>query len=127
MAYTSEDSGSREVYVRPFPGPEGNKQRISTAGGEQARWRADGKELFYVAADGTLTAVAVNATQEPTPRFDAGAPRSLFRTAIGIGSGHVAFQYDVTADGKRFAVAQSAAPGVVPLLTVVNWLADLKK
>jgi Tol biopolymer transport system component len=127
MAYTSEESGAREVYVRPFPGPEGGKQRISTAGGEQARWRGDGKELFYVAADGTLTAVAVNATQEPTPRFDAGAPRSLFPTAIGIGSGHVAFQYDVTADGQRFAVAQNAAPGDVPLVTVVNWQEELKQ
>ena len=50
MAYTSDESGQREVYVRPFPVSDG-KWRISTAGGEQPRWRGDGKELFFVGAD----------------------------------------------------------------------------
>jgi hypothetical protein len=45
MAYTSDESGQREVYIRPFPAADG-KWKISTAGGEQPRWRGDGKELF---------------------------------------------------------------------------------
>ena len=57
MAYTSDVSGQREVYVQPFPSAD-NELRISTAGGEQPRWSGDGKELFYLAADGKLTAVA---------------------------------------------------------------------
>ena len=75
-----------------------------------------------------MTAVAVNAASEPTPRFETGAPQPLFETDIGIGSGHVAFQYDVTADGKRFLVARNAGSASAPLLTVVvNWTAGLKK
>jgi hypothetical protein len=127
MAYTSDESGQREVYVRPFPAAEG-KWRISTSGGEQPRWRGDGKELFYAEANGRLTAVVVNAPAGPTRRFEAGAPLPLFETDIGIGAGHVAFQYDVTADGKRFVVAQNVASASAPPLTVVlNWIAGLKK
>ena len=59
MAYTSDESGQREVYVRPFPAAEGQRpalpSRISIAGGEQPRWRGDGKELFFEAADGKMT------------------------------------------------------------------------
>ena len=126
MAYTTDESGQREVYVRPFPASDG-KWRISTAGGEQPRWRGDGKELFFVGADGTMTAVAVKAATGPTSSFEAGTPVPLFETHIGEGSGNVAFQYDVTADGKRFAVA-TCPPATAPSLTVVvNWNAGLKK
>src|SRR6185436_7255156 len=56
MAYTSDVSGQPEVYVQPFPSAD-NELRISTAGGSQPRWRGDGKELFYLAADGKQIAV----------------------------------------------------------------------
>jgi serine/threonine protein kinase/Tol biopolymer transport system component len=127
MAYTSDESGQREVYIRPFPAAEG-KWRISTAGGEQPRWRGDGKEVFFAAADGKMMAVAVKAVAGPKLSFEAVAPVPLFETRIGEGSGHVAFQYDVTADGKRFLVTTNAAGASSPLLTVVvNWTAGLKK
>ena len=61
MAYTSDQSGQREVYVRPFP-PADGQWTISVAGGEQPRWRGDGKELFYVAADGKMMAVPIKAS-----------------------------------------------------------------
>jgi len=127
MAYTSDESGQREVYVRPFPASEG-KWRISTAGGEQPRWRGDGKELFFAAADGKMMAVAVKAVAGPKPSFETGAPAPLFETHIGEGTGHVAFQYHVTKDGKRFLVAANAAGASTPPLTaVVNWQVGLKK
>ena len=129
MAYTSDVSGpgQREVYVRPFPAAEG-EWRISTAGGEQPRWRGDGKELFFVGADGKMNAVTVKAAAGPRPSFEAGAPVPLFETHIGEGSGNVAFQYDVTADGKRFVVATNTAAAVTPPLTVVvNWTAGFRK
>jgi Tol biopolymer transport system component len=66
MAYTSDESGQREVYVRPFPAADG-VWRISRAGGEQ-RWRADGKELFYVSADSKMNAAAVK-TAAPSGPF----------------------------------------------------------
>ncbi|MEO8096361.1 MAG: hypothetical protein ABI811_01575 [Acidobacteriota bacterium] len=57
MAFTSDRSGRREVYVRPFPPSEG-EYTISIAGGEQPRWRSDGKELFFIGADGRMMAVS---------------------------------------------------------------------
>src|SRR4029453_12475979 len=58
IAYQSDESGRVEIYVQPFPGP-GRKVRISVSGGIQARWRRDGKELFYLGSDNRLMAVPV--------------------------------------------------------------------
>src|SRR5262249_20724866 len=80
MAYTSDESGQREVYVRPFPPSEG-KWKISTAGGDQPRWRGDGKELYYSAADGKMTAVPViRAVPAAKPAFEPGVPGPLFES-----------------------------------------------
>ncbi|MGH9659070.1 MAG: hypothetical protein ACRD96_11040, partial [Bryobacteraceae bacterium] len=116
MAYASDESGQYEVYVRPFPSGAG-KWRISTGGGAQPRWRRDGKELFYLAADRRLMAVPVKSG------FEAGLPEPLFTVLAPPGSSlQVAFLYDVAADGKRFLV--SGVPGETtesPLTVVVNW------
>ena len=130
MAYTSDESGQREVYVRPFPSGAG-KWPISTAGGEQPRWRGDGKKLFYLDADKNVTAVDVNGVRAPKPLFDAGIPVPLFESHI-FGSANDlndVFQYDVTADGKRFLVIVNAADAVSspPLPVVVNWGAAEKR
>ena len=77
MAYTSDESGQREVYVRSFPSGD-LKSKISTTGGEQPRWRGDGNELFYAAADGKMTAVAVKAVAGPKPSFEPSVPVQLF-------------------------------------------------
>jgi hypothetical protein len=71
MAFNSDGSGRREVYVRPFPPGEG-EYAISIAGGDMPRWRGDGKELFFQGADGKMMAVAVKASTsiaagEPSP------------------------------------------------------------
>jgi serine/threonine protein kinase/Tol biopolymer transport system component len=125
MAYTSDVSGQREVYVQPFPSAD-NELRISTAGGAEPRWRGDGKELFYMTPDGKLTAVAVTASPGPRPSLRAGAPVTLFDThlpPLNLNN----FNYDVTADGKRFLIttnplaASSAAPSTPPLTVRVNW------
>ena len=130
MAYTSDESGLREVYVRPFP-PGDGKWKISTAGGEQPRWRGDGKELFYAAADGKMTAVAVKIAPGSKSSFELGVPVPLFDSHI-VPAGSIAgvsSQYDVTADGKRFLVVTSGvgAASSPPLTVVVNWIAGLKK
>jgi hypothetical protein len=128
MAYTSDESGQKDVYVRPFPAADG-VWRISTEGGEQPRWRGDGKELFFVAADGKMNAVSVRAVMEPKHSIELGAPVPLFETHIAVNPTTGAFQYDVTADGKRFLVTTnvSAAAAAPPLTVVVNWTAGLKK
>ena len=124
MAYTSNASGQREVYVRAFPSGE-NEIRISTAGGEQPRWRGDGQELYYVAGDGKMMAVSVSASKSP---LKAGVPVPLFDAHLASPA-QAFFNYDVTADGKRFlvdinaayAVNAAIAASVPPLTVIVNW------
>jgi hypothetical protein len=92
------------------------------------RWRSDGRELFYLAADGTI--MAVDVTTEPT--FTSGPPRMLFQlssvflSASSVGTpGTLA---DVTADGKRFLIAMPVAESAPEQFTVVlNWPAWLKR
>jgi Tol biopolymer transport system component/predicted Ser/Thr protein kinase len=132
MAYTSDESGRREVYVRPFPAAEG-QWKISLAGGDQPRWRGDGKELFFVGADRMMMAVAVRGGSPPgpgtKPSFEAGAPQPLFEANLAQSPANNVLEYDVTADGKRFLLATvvAGATSEPPLTVVSNWTAGLKK
>ena len=100
VAYTSTESGRHEVYVQPFPAT-GAKWQVSVSGGEQPRWRRDGKELFYLAPDRSLMALPIAAMGA----FDDAAPQRLFATNIPFGDINVSQSYDVSADGERFVVA----------------------
>ena len=133
LAYTSNESGRDEIYVRPFP-ESGGKWQVSTAGGSQSRWRPDGKELFYVAADARLMAVPIHATPDGRA-VDASTPLALFPTRLASGTGlnlsgwQSRALYAVARDG-RFLMNVNAATGaadVAPLTVVLNWDAALKK
>jgi Tol biopolymer transport system component len=132
MAFTSDRSGKREVYMRPFPPGEG-EWTISLAGGEMPRWRGDGKELFFEATDGKMMAVPVKAVTGPKPSFEVGAPVPLFVAHMAHPTPDLLFEYDVTADGKRFLIntitGSGGGPGAAspPLTVVTNWQAGLKK
>jgi Tol biopolymer transport system component len=130
MAFVSDRSGRREVYVRPFP-PGDGEWTISIAGGEQPRWKGDGKELFFEAADGKLMAVPVTkAIPGAKPSFDAGAPVALFDAHLVHSPGGTGFAYDVTRDGNRFlidAAVNSGRATAPPLTVVTNWSAGAKK
>jgi Tol biopolymer transport system component len=127
MAYTSDESGHPEVYVRPFPAGDG-QSKISIAGGEQPRWCCDGKELFFYAADGKIMAVAVTVVSGHRPSFEPGAPHPLFNVPLADNLNYAAFEYDVTADGKRFLISSvTGATSVPPLTVVVNWDAASKR
>ena len=120
IAYDSTESGRREVWLQPFP-PTGSKWQISTGGGFSPRWRGDGMEIFYVAADGKLTAVAVGGGS--TPEF--GTPTSLFQTMFREGASG---SYAVASDGQRFLMNVPPDAGdVTPITVVVNWEAMLKQ
>jgi serine/threonine protein kinase/Tol biopolymer transport system component len=126
IAYTSDESGMEEVYLRHFPNGDG-KSQVSSHGGSEPQWRADGRELFYLSADGELMAVSIrlqNATAE------IGSPVSLFKTnATGVALGIVGRnQYVVTRDGQRFLVNQPGQQGFsAPLTVVLNWTASLQR
>jgi Tol biopolymer transport system component len=121
VAYTSDESGRLEVYVRPFPptGP-GGKWKVSIAGGQLPRWRRDGKELFYIAPDRKLMAAGVNAAAGPPPSFEASSPQALFETRMVPSTpGFNVFYYAVAGDGKRFLIASTAGETADAPVTVV--------
>jgi len=131
VAYTSDESspGQYQIYVQSFPAGSGKFQVSVGTGGTQPRWSRDGKELFYLSAEGKLMAVDV----KTAPTFEAGIPKPLFDPQT-LGSRNFSFSrydYDVTADGKRFLVINvSTAPASsasAPITVVVNWLAALKR
>ncbi len=125
VAYASDESGKFEVYVRPFPAENTQSTTISIAGGMQPEWRGDGKELFYISADGKLTAVPV-VTEEAA--FRAGSPRALFDVEVPEPTAPYPTHYAVTADGQRFFVNTAVDQPTRPALTVIlNWTAALNK
>jgi Tol biopolymer transport system component len=125
IAYASDESGRLEVYVRSFieggAAVTAGKWPVSTAGGYSPRWRHDGKELFFVSADGKIMAVAVKAG----PTFVPGSPVALFDTHDHDPSN---FGYDVRHDGQRFLISRTLEGGPpVPVNICLNWLAGMKK
>ena len=114
IAYSSDENGRPDVYVQSFPAGA-RKWLISTSGGSAPRWRADGKELFYVGAGGKLMIVSVTAGTS----FEAGIPKPLFQTKISGG-------YNVTRNGQRFLIETLTGENTSPPITVlVNWTAAL--
>jgi eukaryotic-like serine/threonine-protein kinase len=121
ISYFSAVSGRSEIYLQPFPGP-GERLTVSSSGGVQAKWRGDGKELFYLTPEGTMMAVEVR----PGARLDLGTPRPLFTTRLRPNS--ALDQYVVTADGQRFIVMEPPADAQPDAMTIVtNWTTLLKQ
>jgi Tol biopolymer transport system component len=124
VAYASNESGDWEIYVTTFPTAAG-KWQVSRGGGTEPRWRGDGKEIFYIGARGTLTAVPVNSART----FSSGNPTPLFQSQLRaqISSTDI-FNYDTTRDGQRFLVNRYAKPQqVAPLHVVLDATAELRK
>ena len=120
VAYQSDASGRPEIYVAPFPGP-GGKRQVSSTGGTFPRWRGDGKEIYYLAANNRLMAAEVNGAGT---EFEVGASRPMFEARI-TGPGYF---YAVTPDGQRFLVNRAIEQKNTPqMVLVLNWTADLKK
>lgn len=124
VAYSSNESGKWEIYVTSFPDARG-KWEISSGGGEQPRWRGDGKELFYLSSDGKMMAAPVTTGAN----FDAGTPVALFqatpRQPILV---YDLFVYDVSRDGQRFLINTQVKQAETQLMSVVlDWPAKLNK
>ena len=121
MAYQNNESGRSEIYLTQFPGG-GARWQVSTSGGADARWRGDGKELYFLDPSDSVMAVDVDSSGG-TPRL--GVPHALFQ-AMGVQ--RQVGTYVVTSDGKKFLInSGSVKQGTEPLTLVTNWTAELKK
>jgi eukaryotic-like serine/threonine-protein kinase len=121
VTYQTNESGQREIYITAFPAG-GAKWQVSTNGGTWARWRRDGKELFFLDPADKMVAVDVS-TSGNAVRL--GVPHALFQT-VGIQREYGPF--DVTADGKTFLInSGNLKEGSDPFTLVLNWPAELKK
>ncbi|HEV8368025.1 MAG TPA: protein kinase [Pyrinomonadaceae bacterium] len=121
VAYTSNESGRNEVYVRRFPECD-NQMQISTDGGAQPHWRKDGREFFYIASDRKLMAVDVTLGTS----LQVGTPKPLFTTRIM--RYEAPNRYVVSGDGQKFLVNSAVEESnPTPITVVLNWASGLKK
>ncbi len=134
VAYQSNESGRMEIYIRPFAAaaasgavanPVAGQWQISTAGRIFPRWRADGKELYYIGPNAEMMAAPITATGTT---LEPGAPVTLFPTrilggAVDNGQGR---QYDVTRDG-RFLINTVLDDASAPITLLQNWNPEAKK
>jgi Tol biopolymer transport system component len=122
VAYASDESGRFEVYVQSFPELT-RAIRISVNGGNQPEWRKDGKELYFIASDRKLMAVAVNGS---APLFQVSPPQPLFQ--VNTADDSQPQQYHPSPDGTRFLVnsrIEDTTPQVLNVL--LNWKSQAKK
>lgn len=122
LACVSDETGLNEVYVQSYPGP-GGKWQLSTEGGTEPVWAADGRELFYREGDRMM---AVEITTEPA--FSAAKPSLVFQGAYERGAIY-SRDYDVTPDGRRFLMLRSSEPeaAATEIQFVTNWFEELKR
>ena len=128
VAHVSNQTGEREIYIRPFPGP-GGQETVSVGGGDEPAWASNG-ELFY-RRPSDYAMMVVEVSTDPT--LIVGQPRELFRGGVHL-SGAPRAKYAVTADGQRFLMSAPlvASPGreagTGPKVVVVqNWVEELKE
>jgi len=123
LAYTSDESGRNEVYVRPYPNVDAGRWQVSQAGGSSPHWSHTGRELFYENGAKALVATAV----VPGVTFTVGAQVTLFNTSGFAGTGGAVnyLHYDVAPDDQRFVFfrkpTDNGAVKVDPLVHIVNW------
>jgi dipeptidyl aminopeptidase/acylaminoacyl peptidase len=131
MAYSCDESGRYEVYVRPFPDVDGGKSQVSTDGGVWPLWSPGGRELFYRNENKYME---VPVKTEPTFSFE--TPKVLFQGTYAIKpSLSMVSNWDINPDGKRFlmikppTVTGTGSTSVDPrkINIVLNWTEELKK
>ena len=122
LAYASDESGTFEVYVRPFPDVKAARWQVSTAGGNAPLWSHNGKELFFRNSHGDL----MSAELKTTPGFTVGAQKILFSLAPFTSNALIQL-YAVAPDDKRFLMMRETSAGESGLLVVTeHWFEELK-
>ena len=129
MAYESNESGRREVYVRPFPEVNDDQVLVSNSGGLEPLWSRDGRELFYLEGFGARQLIAVSVESGASERFAFGGREVV--TDWPYLRGGPGRTYDVASDGRFLAIVEGDGSGGgrevgPPEITVVlNWFEDL--
>jgi serine/threonine-protein kinase len=124
LAYISDESGRKEIYVQPYPGP-GGKWQISTEGGAEPLWNRNGRELFYRSGKKMM---AVEITTKPS--FSAGTPKVLFEGQYQSLPTISTPNYDVSPDGQRFLMLkpiEAAQSAPTQINVALNWFEELKR
>jgi hypothetical protein len=123
VAYASTETGQREIYITPHPGP-GGRQRVSSDGGREPVWAANG-ELFYRSLDRRQLFSTLVKT---TPELEFEEPKALFRAGFvdepGPQGAPPTADYDVTEDGQRFLMVGSDPGSPQPrarINVLLNW------
>ena len=121
IAYTSDESGRNEVYVRAAE-PGGGRWQVSSDGGLQPHWSLNGKEMYYRNGDKMM---AASVTTQPI--FSSGRPRVLFEGSYLLGG--AVNDYDLTPDGREFLMLRDDSPhrGLTEYKVILNWFQELKK
>jgi serine/threonine-protein kinase len=118
VSFTSNDNGTSEIYVRPFPSGAGGQWRISTKGGQHARWSGDGRTVFYLGTDlETIHAVHVS----PGPPFTVGSSE-VVATIPRLGEA-----WDVDRRSGRMALTQAVATDNTRIIVLMNWLDEFRR
>ncbi|HUQ82446.1 MAG TPA: protein kinase [Gemmatimonadaceae bacterium] len=118
LAYASDQSGTREVYVQAFPGP-GARVQVSFGGGGEPVWHPSGREIFYHAGSMLMSASLTLSPEPGVVRRD-----SLF--TIGLWPPVQSANYDVMPDGAHFVAIKPLGADAPPVV-VVNWLTELRE
>jgi serine/threonine-protein kinase len=123
LAYESNESGRFEIYVRPWPAVEAGRWTVSSNGGQHPLWSRDGRELFFISANGMMMSAAI----EPGTTFTYDKPTDVFSAApyyVNVARG-----YDVSRDAKRFLMLKTAdtKTAKAPIVIVTNWFDEVQR
>jgi eukaryotic-like serine/threonine-protein kinase len=119
VAYASDESGSFQIYVKPFPGP-GPRVPVSVDGGETPLWSRDGHRLFYVKDQQAVIAATVTLS----PTFAVRTQQTFLEGDFAFNPGHAS--YDVTPDGKELLLLKPVA-GDSPLIIAAGWRYEVRE
>jgi Tol biopolymer transport system component len=128
VAYLSQETGQREIYIRPYPGT-GEQVTVSVGGGREPVWAKNG-DLFYRSLTGERVFVVAVATE---PKLRVGTPVQLFQGPFYIPpTGSPRPQYDVAADGQRLLMlttrsSADSSPARPRIVIVQDWFEELRR
>jgi serine/threonine-protein kinase len=124
LAYQSNESGSFQVYVRPFPAVEGGRWQISPAGGTKPLWARTGRELLYVGLDGKMMSVPI----QSGATFTFGNATTVFDANRYYVTNTIGRTFDLSPDGQRFLfVTNGPEESTSQLNVVLDWFAELNQ